>query len=385
MGVPIATFKTWAECGEAFAGTSPDAGSTPAASTKNLWMASISINGSFGEGGGQILRTSLCLSLVTGKPFTITNIRARRDKPGLRPQHLTCVKAAQEISNAQVEGARIGSTKLRFFPEKIKAGSYKFDIGSAGSTTLVFQTLYLPLSLTGENSEITLSGGTHVPWSPCFHYLHHVFSPIVYLLGLSIKMELISWGFYPKGGGCMRALIEPVTEIRGIDLSFSFTPQGINALSASANLPAHVRERQLKRALERLETCGLRVEGNTVEAQSPGPGSLLFIWSHSSHSRAGFTALGKRGKPSEKVADEAVRLFLMFLKRRACIEEHLADQLLLPLSLAREESLLLTSCLSKHALTNMWAIRQFLNVEFKIEGEEGKMASIGILPLGQQG
>jgi len=328
-------------------------------------MKILTIDGSYGEGGGQILRTSLALSLITKKPFNIVNIRAKRANPGLRAQHLTCVKAAQKISEAEVKGAEIGSLNLTFYPAKVKAGKYKFEVKSAGSTGLVLQSLYLPLALSTEKSNLTILGGTHVPWSPCFHYTHYVFSPVVFFLGIIIKLELIRWGFYPKGGGCIKVTIEPTDEIRGIDLSFSFSPEWIKVISASANLPNHVRKRQLNQAIKRLEQKGLQAQGEIEEAKSLSPGSVVFILSRCLHSRVGFTSLGEKGKPSEKVADEAVDDFISFLETKACIEEHLADQLLLPLSLAKEKSSIFVSRMSQHILTNMWVIQQFLDVEFK--------------------
>ncbi len=320
----------------------------------------IIIDGSYREGGGQILRSSLTLSIITEQAIEIQNIRARRPRPGLRPQHLTCVKAAASVCGARLEGAELGSQRLIFIPDKVKPGHYSFAIGTAGSVMLVFQTVLLPLALSQGASEVTFVGGTHVPWSPCFHYIDLVFRPAVSAMGISFKMELERWGYYPKGGGLVRTKILPSKGLSSFKPAFQREKRvRVKAISATVRLPDHVRKRQSARVKSVLEGRDVKVEVEELEGSAMCPGSLLFCWISGQRRYGGFTGLGARGKPAEKVADEAVSGLLAFLDSDAACDKYLSDQILLPAILAGGESHWTTDSISNHLHTNVWVTECF--------------------------
>ncbi len=237
--------------------------------------AMIDIDGAKGEGGGQILRSALTtLALMTDRHFRIQNIRARRSKPGLRPQHLASVNAAASVGQAQVEGARLGSREIEFQPSSIHPGSYHFEIPTAGSTSLVLQTVFLPLSAADSPSEIEIIGGTHVPWSPCFHYLEANWLPAMRLQGFRADLALEIAGFYPQGGGRIRALIQPLKKrIAPLRRLQRGNLQRIRGLSTVSNLPESIAQRQQNRAVKKLADldCPVEIEAKTLP--SPGKGS----------------------------------------------------------------------------------------------------------------
>ena len=377
----------------------------------------IIINGAYGEGGGQVLRTSLTLSALLGEPIRIENIRARRRKPGLQAQHLTGVWAIAQICDAELEGADFGSLTLTFKPQSSpRAGEYSFDVaqarkgGSAGATSLVFQTLFLPLALAPGQSRLTLCGGTHVAWSPPFSYLKHIYLPTLALMGLEVRAEIKKWGWYPIGGGEMTAAIGGRRESDLSSLSGSkMAPRGLPnprswpgsgdpgrarldllsldlvergelkrlwGISAASNLPAHIGQRQKKRAEGYLRKQGFDPQIEIVDAPSPGQGTMVFLVAEYEHAVAGFSSPGRRGKPAEKVAEEACREFMAYHQSGACLDKHLADQLILPLALASGPSTVTTCEITQHLLTNVWVVKQFLDVRFEIEGEEGESGKV---------
>lgn len=331
------------------------------------------LDGSHGEGGGQLVRTSLSLAALLGESVKITDIRAGRAKPGLRPQHLTAVKALAQISRGEVEGAALGSRELTFKPRTVQGGAYFFDVaektGSAGAVTLVAQALLPPLLAAREKSTLTIRGGTHVPWSPPAHYLIQVFLPALAELGAHASLTLNRWGWYPRGGGEVRLTVEPSGRLHGAQWLKPPDPAAFQALSAASRLPSHVIQRQARRLKERLGE-GLPVA--ELEAHSLDPGSLVFLWGPG----AGFHALGARGKPAEQVADEAVEDFLRFKDRRAALDRRLADQLVLYLALAQGPSSFTTEEITLHLLTNIWVIEQFLGPTFQVRGNLGEPGTI---------
>ena len=348
----------------------------------------IVINGSYGEGGGQVLRTSLTLSALLGEPMLIENIRARRRKPGLQAQHLTGVWAIAQICDAELEGADLGSLTLTFKPRSSpRAGEYFFDVaearkgGSAGATSLVFQTLLLPLALAPGQSRLTIGGGTHVAWSPPFHYLKHAYLPTLAHMGLEAQVEVERWGWYPIGGGQMTAAIRGRggSYLSGLDLVERGELKRLWGISATSNLPPHIGQRQKKRAEEYLRKRGFDPRIEIVDAPSPGQGTAVFLAAEYEHAVAGFSSLGERGKPAEKVAEEACCEFIAYHQSGACLDKHLADQLILPLALASGPSTFTTCEITQHLLTNVWVVEQFLDVRFEIEGEEGQKGSVQVL------
>ena len=312
----------------------------------------ITIDGSLGEGGGQILRTSLALSCITGTPFEIRNIRANRDKPGLRPQHLQCVNAAGQIADARVTGAEIGSTHVTFAPNAIRPGDYSFDIGTAGAASLVFQTVVYPLALAASPSSLAVSGGTHVPFAPCFHYLALQWLPFMAQLGFRISLKMRRAGYYPEGGGRISAHIQPRSAQSPLCIEAPGPVQRVSVLSASSNLPSHVAERQAHRAEKLLTQHRLPMHVTTEDLPARGKGSVLCLTATCRDSQACYAALGARGKRAERVADEACTELTRFLETGAAVDRFLADQLLIPLALGPGRSTVVTESVTQHLLTN---------------------------------
>jgi RNA 3'-phosphate cyclase len=332
----------------------------------------LELDGSFGEGGGQILRSSLALSLLTGRPFRLHNIRAGRPRPGLQAQHLMSVQAAGAVGRATMLGASLGSSELEFRPAAVQAGSYRFDIGTAGATGLVLHTVYLPLALRGGTpSKLTLTGGTHVSHSPSFHFLRTTWQPYLALFGLRLALDMVRPGFYPRGGGVVEAVIEPCPALRGVTLPRRGEVK-VTGLSAIAGLPEHVAQRQARRAHHRLRDLhGLNADIEE-ETWPGGPGSVLALTVHTTPVPALFLGLGERGKPAEKVADEAVAEVNAYLAAApAAVDRYSGDQILLPLALAEGPSEYAVAEVTRHLLTNIAVIRRFLDRAIVCEGEEG--------------
>lgn len=341
------------------------------------WEDLLLLDGSYGEGGGQILRAALSLSILTQRPFRMVNIRARRSKPGLRPQHLTAVRAAAAICGATVEGDEQGSQTLTFVPGGgARPGSYRFDVGTAGATTLILQTVIPPLAELDAPSWVSVTGGTHVPMSPVFHYMEQVFVPAVRALGWELNMTIKRWGWYPRGGGRAQVAFRPPSPApERVDWQERGALTHVWVLSASSNLPKHVRERQAKRAQQRLREHGLRADQvHVVDAPSPGVGTCVVVVGVYENGWGGGVALGKRGKPAEKVAEEAVDEFVDFHRSSAALDPHLADQVIVPL-LARgvREWAFSTPRATNHLRTVIWLSTQFIPAHITLHEGEGRV------------
>jgi RNA 3'-terminal phosphate cyclase (ATP) len=338
----------------------------------------LELDGSFGEGGGQILRTSLTLSLLTGKAFRLYNIRAGRAKPGLQPQHLMSVQAAATIGKATLRGGARGSSDLTFEPGALTAGNYRFDIGTAGAIGLVLHTLYLPLALRGgAPSQLTLIGGTHVTTSPCFHYLDTTWRRYADLLGLRIALRMARPGFYPRGGGLVEAHIQPCSHLRSLQLRERGRVT-ISGFSAVAGLPEDIARRQTRRARYRLQEHDLKVD-LSEESWEGGPGTALALILHTSPVPVLVFGLGARRKPAERVADEAVDQALAYLAAApAAVDAYSADQLVLPLALAEGGSEYTVAEVTQHLTTNISVIQRFLERDIVCEGAEGKPGLVRI-------
>lgn len=329
----------------------------------------IKIDGSFGEGGGQILRTSLVLSAITGEPLNIQNIRANRSTPGLQMQHLTAVNAIATITGADLKGAELNASRVQIIPGKPQDGNYQFNISTAGALTLVLQTIFLPLSLAEKPSSITLTGGTHVRWSPIWDYIRDCWLPLMKSLGFWGEIDLEKGGFYPRGGGKAFITINPAETLK----SFNCTDRGellrIRGFSGVANLEESIAKRQKHQALRRLYTICRDSKIKTLTLPSPGKGTYVFLQAEfAKRGFACFSSLGAPGKPAENVADEAVDDLIAFLDTDGCVDQYMADQILLPLSIIPGKSNFRTSRVTQHLLTNIYVIQQFLPVKISLDG-----------------
>lgn len=332
----------------------------------------IRVDGSFGEGGGQILRTSLSLSTYTGVPVEVVNIRKNRKYPGLMPQHLTAVKACQSICNGTTEGAEINSERLYFKPGKVKAGKYSFNVAehkrSAGAATLVFQTILLPLLFAGKESQVTIQGGTHVPWSPPANYIRKIFLPVLGRFGCQTFFKIRKWGWYPEGGGEIQCQIKPVKKLKPYQLDRRGKLRRIHGLSAVSNVGNNVAERQAKACHKALRGMKLRADIKSREVAGPGKGSLCFLSAEFERVRAGFSTLGEKGLPAEKVGTMTVEELEAFLGKDVCVDHYLADQLLPYVALAEERIEMNVSKITKHLLTNLWVCKKFLPIDYQLKG-----------------
>lgn len=345
----------------------------------------LEIDGSFGEGGGQILRTTLTLSVLTKTAVRIFNIRGKRPRPGLRPQHAMAARAMAEISRGKVRGADPGSEELIFEPKYVRSSDYVFNIAelepTSGSTTLLFQAILPILILSPKTSTLTLRGGTHVEWSPPFQYLSEVFLPMLSPVGVDSRVLIRQYGWYPRGEGEIIALINPTEKIN----SFEFMERGrlleLRGKSFSSNLPYHITERQRNRVMALLEDEGYSLEFSTSETPAISAGTGSFLYAKYEKTCAGFSVLGRRGKRAEQVADEIVTEFIEFERSEAAIDPYLADQLVIYALMADEPSRFRVHRLTQHLITNLWVCQQFLpDLEFDIQGEEEGPGVVEIRP-----
>ena len=323
------------------------------------------IDGAMGEGGGQILRTSLALSLCLRKPFRIVNLRTRRRKPGLRRQHLVCVNAATKIGDAGIEGATPGSQELMFVPTTIKPGHYHFDIGTAGSTTLVLQSVLPALMLADGPSTLVLEGGTHNPFAPPFDFLQQVFLPIMNRMGSKVEARLERPGYYPRGGGRLSVTIRPAEKLQALCLRERGKIQKRRATATVAGLPRHIAQREINVIGQKLgwqEEC-LHIR---EESADMGPGNVVTIEIKSEYISEVFTGFGERGIRAETVADRAAQAALRYLNAGVPVCDHLADQLLLPFALAGGGSYN-TLKPTMHTRTNSEVLKLFMDIGISMD------------------
>ncbi len=351
-------------------------------------MDEVLIDGSFGEGGGQILRSSLSLSAVLGRPFRIVNIRARRRNPGLQQQHLTAVLALKELTGAEVEGAYKGSTELSFRPGTVKCGSFTFDIGTAGSTSLVIQALLPALALSRCGSRVVIRGGTDVPMAPPIDYVRFVMLPVLSKLGVDADVVLVRRGHYPRGGGEVVLTVRPTDGLRAVVLAGFGKLVEVRGLSHAVRLPRHVAERQAQAAERNLKGLGVPI-GISVESHPPdrdphrGPGSGIVLWALSDQGNViGADSLGERGKPAEAVGEEAARRLVEELGPGCAVDSHMGDMLIPYIALAHGRSTICVSRLTTHAATNIYVVERFLGVKFQVEGGVSAPATISVEGIG---
>ena len=340
----------------------------------------IHIDGSQGEGGGQILRTSLALSMLTGIPVQFSNIRAGRKKPGLMRQHLTAVLAAAEISQATVTGVSIGARELIFKPGPVRAGDYTFSIGTAGSTTLVFQTVLPALMLADGPSRLSFEGGTHNPMAPPFDFLAEAFLPLLQRMGLQVSVRLERYGFYPAGGGRWTASIQPAAKLQPLILSERGELLEREAVAVWTHLPGHIAQRELKTIAERLNWPEACLHYRELPAPQLGPGNYLKLRLLSEHITEVFSAFGEVGVSAERLARRCATEVQQYQATAAPVGVHLADQLLLPLALAGSGEFI-TSKPSRHTQTNIAVIERFLPVRFALEKRSREVWRISVVAV----
>ncbi len=337
----------------------------------------IRIDGSYGEGGGQIIRTAVALSAVTGTEVTISNIRSNRPKPGLKAQHMSAIRTVADMTGARISGLKPGSTELTFCPRDISGGHYNIDIGTAGSITLLLQCLVPVASAAQEPVTLDITGGTDVAWSPPVDYMAHVLLPVLEAMGLKCSIELYRRGYFPRGSGRVTAIIHPsalqaveldigketdTKKETGNEMGEEQETRTVSGISHSSNLPPHVARRQADAAAQALEKAGYSSSIDSRPSSFPSTGSGISLWC----GHAGGSALGKRRLPAEKVGKAAAGEIITELGSWVAVDMHLADQLIPYMGLARGGSFTVRE-VSGHTRTNIWVVEQFLGVEFRIE------------------
>lgn len=334
----------------------------------------IRIDGSMGEGGGQVLRASLALSMALGKPFHMKNIRAGRSKPGLKRQHLTCVQAAQRISCAEVSGAEIGCTELFFTPQRLCPGNYLFDIGSGGSCTLVLQALVPPLLTASGPSRITVTGGTHVPHAPSFEFMQETLFPRLEKMGARLSASMERPGFMQAGGGRMTVDFHPAEKLASFDACECSDFLSSDALVYLHNLELHIAEREISTLQKKpYESLGLSEEGIGLHSSPSrrGPGNAVLVRVHHTDGITVCTGIGQRGDAAESVARQAGDRALAFIRAGVPVDRHLADQLIVPLALAGGGTFF-TEKPSLHTRTCMDLLPFFTKVRAEASEQDGK-------------
>ena len=329
----------------------------------------IEIDGSSGEGGGQILRTSVALSAVTGEPVRVTGIRAGRPNPGLAPQHVVSVEAVAALADATVEGLEPGSKEIVFRPGELLGGVHEFDVGTAGSISLILQSCILPAAMSRTTTVVTVRGGTDVRWSPPIDYLTMIHSPIVERFGLRCSAEVVSRGFYPEGGGEVTMEISPAGRLKGIALERPGKVVGIRGVAYAQNLPEHVVTRIKHAALKRVvEFEDVRITSDLRRGRSTGAGIVMA--SHHENCILGSSALGERGVRAERLGEECASDLVETIASGATVDDHMMDQILPYMAVAEGRSVVVAENLTGHTKTNMEIIERFLGDIFSTSKTE---------------
>jgi len=347
----------------------------------------IEVDGSYGEGGGQVLRTAVALAAVLSKEIHVFNIRAGRAEPGIRPQHMTGVKAAAELSSGKLERLEVGSTEFVFKPGKLRAGTFRFDVGTAGSVTLVLQTLMPILAFAPEPVQLEIMGGTDVKWSPPIDYLRLVTLPILRKIGYQGELEIVRRGHYPKGGGLVRfstqgpSMLQPLTSDKQGPVS------RIHGISHATALPRHVAERQAASAKKSLEDAKLLSPSIDIEVTDDrrqlGPGSGIVLSAQTQNGNIlGSDALGERGRPAEDVGLTAGKILVEEAQSGACLDRHMGDMIVPYLVLAEGISELSISRATQHTKTNVKVAEWLTGTRFDLQGEIDQPGKVRVKGLG---
>lgn len=343
-------------------------------------MAFLEIDGSFGEGGGQILRIAASFSIIFGRPIRVTNVRAGRRVPGLRPQHAATLRILRDVCGGDLQGGEVGSTEITFSPGRPVSRTLSFDLGTAASMTLVMQALVPAISLSGASLGLELIGGTDVPWSPTCDYVSIVLAESLRRIGIEFSLDVVRRGYYPRGGGRGRVRIEPCSGIRPIAISSRGTIAPISVVSRVGMLPRKVAERQATSAASTLKGSGLSADTVSIfTEESSSPGTSVLVSTLSESCIIGSDSIGARGKPAERVGWEAATRFIETYNSGACIDSNLADMLAPLLCLASGPSSLLVPGMSEHMRTSLHVARQFAPAEVSTEAR-GEALLVNILP-----
>lgn len=345
----------------------------------------IEIDGSHGEGGGQILRTSVSLAALTMKPVRISKIRAGRPKPGIKRQHLSGIKLTGELVDASIEGLDVGSTEITFIPKQRRSGSFSIDVGTAGSISLILQAVLPPAVLAPDSITFQIRGGTDVKWSPPVDYLNNVFFPLLSQLGALVEIQQKKRGHYPKGGGEVLCKVTPTKELNSLDLVDFEELSAVAGISHCVRLPAHVAERQASAAEQVIRArydVNINIETESYsknEDHHLGPGSGIVLWAEDRiGTRLGADKLGERGEPAETVGRKAAEQLVNEVSRGRAIDSHLADMIVPYLAVAKGESRIGISEVTSHLTTNLWTIEQILDTQMNLEGNIGESGFLKI-------
>lgn len=345
-------------------------------------MSEIVVDGSYGEGGGQILRTAVALSAIIGRPLKVIKIRAGRPNPGLRPQHVGAIRVIASMCDAEVEGLAVGSKEIVFKPKDLAARNVRYDIGSAGAITLLLQVAVVVAAKVGQKCSFEIVGGTDVKWSPTIDYFNQVYVRALKLLGINVKLDVERRGYYPKGGGLVKVEVDPAENIKPIMLR-EFTPTPVGVISVCSQLPIDVAKRQLNAALDLLQQNKVQI-GTVKSASEPSPsaGTSITIYGvdEAKGTYIGADAIGERGKPAEQVGREAAEKFLVEWSAHATVDSHLADMLVLPLCLADEVSTYTTPKLTKHLETNLYVASRMTGCTYELNTLTSGVVAVKITP-----
>ncbi len=327
----------------------------------------IEIDGAHGEGGGQLVRNAAALAAVTGKPVRVTNIRAKRPNPGLAAQHVAALKAVAAISNAQIDGLQPGSRQIVVKPGTLAGGTHRFDVGTAGSVTLVLQACLPPALLAPSPTELHLVGGTDVKWSPPLDYFRFVFLPLLERMGGHVEVEVLKRGYYPRGGGEIRVKVTPTSGFRPLAVEPPGVLRRVHGIAHAVNLPEHVPQRMKQSAARRFVAIAeAKIEEQALGAEAAlGPGGALVLWTEHENTVLGASALAEKGTPAEDVGQAAAEELVSDLKAHASLDIHASDQVLIYGAIAKGESRFSAREVTGHSLTTMWLLEAFLAVKFE--------------------
>lgn len=332
----------------------------------------LEIDGSFGEGGGQILRNAVALSVLTNTPIKIKNIRANRPNPGIKPQHYISIKSIKELCNGEVKDLEINSQRLEFIPGKFKGGKYKFDIGTAGSITLAFQACILASLKTSEKINIQIKGGTDVKWAPSWNYFQNIFIPILQKTGYIVNSKLIKRGYYPKGGGIAEITINPIQKLNQLKFEKIQEFKKVNGIIHISNINENIATRMEHSAIQTFIKSNLKTQINIDKTDSLSPGTGLTLWTKSNDTILGSSFLGERGITSEEIGKNAATDLLKEIQSNANFDVYAFDQILPYLVLTRNNEKIFCKVrdISNHVKTNMWLLQKFFDVKFEIKPNE---------------